>query len=121
MRFAKLIRDAVRATLGRAILMSIAAALVYSSELSALESDCDLGEKVRAVREAIADPSTDNALSTVTELGQDSRYYVMVRGWLSMQLEGDMSIVRAQGGSLTPQLATRIDFVRTAIRAIDLE
>ncbi len=45
----------------------------------------------------------------------------MVRGWLAMQLRGDMSIVQARNGDVSPQVAARIVFLQKAIRAIDLE
>lgn len=60
-------------------------------------------------------------MEAVIDLGLDSRYYVMVRGWLSMQLAGDRSIANAQGASVSSKVRARIAFLEKAIRAIDLE
>lgn len=61
------------------------------------------------------------AMDSVLALGLDSRYYVLVRGWLTMQLAGDLNILDARNGDVSPQLAARIAFLQKAIRAIDLE
>ena len=107
-----------------AYLIAIFATTVLGKELSAddLDDDArDLGKKVLAVQQAISDPTGRGAMEAVIELGLDSRYYVMVRGWLSMQLEGDMSIANAQGQSVSSKIEERIAFLKRAIRAIDLE
>ena len=80
-----------------------------------------LGQRVLAVAEAVRNPDEPGALEAVLELGLDSRYYVMVRGWLAMQLRGDNSIAQALNGDVSPQIAARIAFLEKAIRAIDLE
>jgi hypothetical protein len=80
-----------------------------------------LGHKVLAITEAIRHPESPVAMESVLALGRDSRYYVMVRGWLSMQLETDMSILQASQGDVSPEVAARIAFLQQAIRAIDLE
>ena len=61
------------------------------------------------------------AMRAITDLGTDSRYYTMVRGWLHEQLKGDRSIVAAAGAGVKPRLEARIRFLEKAIRAIDLE
>jgi hypothetical protein len=81
----------------------------------------ELGRKVIALQVAIRDPTARSALAAVTDLGLDSRYYVMVRGWLSIQLEGDLSIASARGDAVPAEVQARIEFLRRAIRAIDLE
>lgn len=80
-----------------------------------------LGQRVLAIAEAVRNPDEPNAMAAVLELGLDSRYYVMVRGWLVAQLRGDMSIFQARNGDVSPQIAARIAFLEKAIRAIDLE
>ena len=80
-----------------------------------------LGRRVQAVREAIQHPDTPGALQTITDLGHDQRYYVMVRGWLSWQLQGDMSIADASKGQTPAAVEARIRFLQEVIRAIDLE
>jgi len=80
-----------------------------------------LGKRVLAIAAAVSNPDASDAMAAVLELGLDSRYYVMVRGWLVMQLRGDKSIAQARNGDLSPQIAARIAFLEKAIRAIDLE
>ena len=80
-----------------------------------------LGYRVLAIAAAIRNPDAPGSMEAVLELGLDSRYYVMVRGWLAMQLRGDMSILQARNGDVSPQIAVRIAFLEKAIRAIDLE
>jgi len=88
-----------------------------SDDQTALE----LGRKVLAVQQALANPSGPKAMKAVTELGHDQRYYVMVRGWLAYQLAGDRSILEAGNAPEQDEVEARIDFVEKAIRAIDLE
>jgi hypothetical protein len=89
-------------------------------------SGCDreatrLGEQVIAVKAAIRDPNTADAMTTITELGTDSRYYTMVRGWLMLVIQGDQSIVDASKPGTRPDIEARISFLQQAIRGIDLE
>jgi hypothetical protein len=81
----------------------------------------ELGRKVLAVRQAIQSPGEAGAMQAVTDLGHDQRYYVMVRGWLTFQLEGDRSILAAAGEQAPHEVRERIIFLEKAIRAIDLE
>ena len=74
-----------------------------------------------AVKAAIQDPASPEAMTAILELGHDSRYYVMTRGWLSLQLQGDLSIMDANQGDASPEIVERIELLREAIRAIDLE
>ena len=80
-----------------------------------------LGCRVLAIREAIRNPQAPGAMEAVTDLGHDQRYCVMVRGWLAYQLQGDMSLLAASREQPGDQLRMRIEFLRAAIRAIDLE
>jgi hypothetical protein len=81
----------------------------------------ELGYRVQAVREAIQNPEAPHALQAITDLGHDQRYYVMVRGWLAYQRQGDKSIVDASRGQAPEHIGARIRFLDQAIRAIDLE
>ncbi|MEA2079361.1 MAG: DUF4377 domain-containing protein [Pseudomonadota bacterium] len=81
----------------------------------------DLGCKVLAVKEALRNPGTPNALQAVTDVGLDQRYYTMVRGWLAYQLQGDMSILDAGREGAPERIRERVEFLKAAIRAIDLE
>ena len=81
-----------------------------------------IGEMVQSIDAAIAAPDDPESLATVTRYGTDTRYYVMIRGWLVQELQGVESQLEA---SRDPQLQAKFrqkaDFLRTAIRRIDLE
>lgn len=81
----------------------------------------ELGYRVQAVLEAIQNPAAPSALQAITDLGHDQRYYVMVRGWLAYQRQGDLGIVAASQGRVPEAVRVRIRFLDQAIRAIDLE
>ena len=98
-------------------LTSTAATTISTEDQAAL----DLGHKVLAVRKAIENPMAPDAMHAVTSLGHDQRYYVMVRGWLSYQLRGDISILDANREQTSDQVKQRIRFLKEAIRALDLE
>jgi hypothetical protein len=46
---------------------------------------------------------------------------MMIRGWLTYQLQGDMSILQANRAQTRNEIKERIVFLKKAIRAIDLE
>ena len=110
--------------IGPGIALAIMApALAGGASLSPSETEAlELGHRVLAVKNALQDPETPGALAAVVDLGTDSRHYVMVRGWLMLQLKADTSILEAtRESALPPDIETRVDFIKTAIRAIDLE
>ena len=84
-------------------------------------ADAELGRRVDAVRWAIGNPDDPKAMEAIRDLGLDSRYYTLVRGWLRMHLEGDLSIAAASGEHTPAAVSKRIDFLQQAIREIDLE
>jgi hypothetical protein len=99
--------------------------LVFSTISSASElTDADameLGYRVSAINAALQNPVAPGAMQAIMDLGHDQRYYVMVRGWLMYQLQGDMSILQASQGQAQENTRARVDFIQQAIRAIDLE
>ncbi len=64
---------------------------LVSSLLAAVEvSDEEamvLGRQVLAVKQALENPEAPESMAAVTALGQDSRYYVMVRGWVVQHIQ----------------------------------
>ena len=60
-------------------------------------------------------------MDAVTDLGHDQRYYIMVRGWLSYQLQGDTSILDADAERTNQHIEDRIRFLQQSIRILDLE
>ena len=81
----------------------------------------EVGYKVQAIMHAIENPKEPGAMHAVTSLGHDQRYYVMVRGWLAYQLQGDMSILEVNKEQTSAPIRARIEFLQKAIRALDLE
>jgi hypothetical protein len=106
---------------GLLAVQGLAAEPLYDSVMMQDQDALELGYRVQTVRAAIQNPEAPNALEAITDLGHDQRYYVMVRGWLAWQLQGDMSIVAASRGQAPEHISTRIRFLNQAIRAIDLE
>ncbi len=100
---------------------SFQSARARADRVTADKAALELGRKVLAVKHAIHNPGGPHAMKAITDLGRDQRYYVMVRGWLAYQLEGDMSIFYARKERTPDAVMERIDFLNEAIRAIDLE
>ena len=82
---------------------------------------CELGTGVLEVANAISDPTRDGAMDAITTLGTDSRYYLMVRGWLVQQIAADRSILSTGSGASRDDLKNRVAELQRAIRLIDLE
>jgi len=81
-----------------------------------------LGLRIVAVQHALNNPAEPQSMQAVVDLGHDSRYYLMMRGWLTQQLQADSSILQQYRNSPPPGLIVeRAHFVRRAIRMIDLE
>ena len=94
-------------------------------------ADCDspialheraIGTMVQAIDKAITDAQPDS-LELIYQYGTDSRYYVMIRGWLVQELTGVQSQLDAykQQDKRRQQLAHKVSFLKQAIRRIDLE
>lgn len=81
----------------------------------------ELGHKVLAIQHALQHPGEPDAMKAITDLGHDQRYYGMVRGWLSHELQGDQSLLDANKEHTPLAVKERIRFLQQAIRAIDLE
>ncbi|MDH3585004.1 MAG: hypothetical protein OER86_12400 [Phycisphaerae bacterium] len=85
----------------------------------------ELGRKVIKVRAALEKPEKKQSLDNIRSLGLDSRYYVMVRGWITQHI----SMTESYRGTSTyresaerrKQVEDRVIALRKALRAIDLE
>lgn len=97
------------------VLASLCGRVAAMTDVEAME----LGYRVAAVKAALQDPSAPGSMQAITTLGHDQRYYVMVRGWLMYQLQGDRSLLESNPDQ--PELRLRVDIMERAIRAIDLE
>ncbi|WP_428637336.1 hypothetical protein [Shewanella sp.] len=80
----------------------------------------ELGVMVQALQQAIATPSAEH-LEVIARYGTDSRYYVMIRGWLVQQLSGLESQLAAHGDQAPEALRAQAEHLKAAIRRIDLE
>lgn len=97
-------------------------ALGLSLQAAPEHDACDLGRRVIAVRQALQQPANPKSLGIIADLGTDSRYYAMVRGWLSLELQAAESLERAgHDETLRVKHGKKAAFLRQAIRQIDLE
>ncbi|MEH6649326.1 MAG: hypothetical protein V7707_04780 [Motiliproteus sp.] len=81
-----------------------------------------VGEMVEAVAAAIAAQAEPASLDTIVRYGTDSRYYVMIRGWLNQELSGTQSQLHAtRDPTAKARFQRKSDFLQQAIRRIDLE
>ncbi|QYJ90474.1 hypothetical protein [Shewanella halotolerans] len=80
----------------------------------------ELGAMVQALQQAIASPSPEH-LEMIARYGTDSRYYVMIRGWLVQELSGIESQLAAHGDRAPETMRAKAEHLRAAIRRVDLE
>ena len=86
------------------------------------EQEQKIGEMVKKLQVAIKSPQSKASLLVIYEYGTDSRYYSMIRGWLVQELSGVESQLNvSQSESLSKEFTLRADFLKQAIRLIDLE
>ena len=81
------------------------------------------GSAVEAVQWALLNTTDPSALDSVYKYGNDTRLYVMIRGWLVQELSGVQSILSSTSpnGTTTKKLQGQQQFLERAIRRIDLE
>ncbi len=108
-------------TFGVAVVFVVSLGTQAAESSGQIDEATRIGQQVLAIKAALDNPGTPDAMQAVMDLGTDSRYYVMVRGWLSLQLKGDRNIANASQGEVSPEIERRIEFLEQAIRAIDLE
>lgn len=81
-----------------------------------------IGHMVQAVDAALDAPQDPASMETLVRYGTDSRYYIMIRGWLVQERQGvESQLAATRDPELKARLQTRADFLRQAIRRIDLE
>ena len=98
---------------------SVFADRLSGSSLSATKT----GEIILQLAIAVENPSPDDAdLQIISQYGTDTRFYVLVRGWLNeykQMIESQLSV--HQSPQHRQQLEKRLAFIQKAIRRIDLE
>ncbi|MEZ9819789.1 hypothetical protein AB4238_04050 [Shewanella sp. 10N.286.45.A1] len=92
------------------------------NDLANNQQEYQIGVMVNAIDKAITDARPDS-LELIYQYGTDSRYYVMIRGWLIQELTGVQSQLDAhrQQDERRQQLEHKVNFLKQAIRRIDLE
>jgi|GEM_PF-1900806 len=81
-----------------------------------------IGVMIKALSRAIASPDEPDSHKIITQYGTDSRYYVMIRGWLVQVLSGVRSQLDANRNDTTKEkLSEKVALLTQAIRRIDLE
>ncbi len=96
-------------------------AMLSDQDKEALE----LGRKVINVKAALQTPEKRTSIEAIRDLGLDSRYYIMVRGWIRQHI----SMTESYRGTTTyhdsedrkKEVDGRIKALQKALRAIDLE
>jgi hypothetical protein len=85
----------------------------------------EVGKKVLAVQAALQSPCETSAMDAIKDLGHDSRYYVLTRGWIHQHLRMAESYRDTQKYRETEeyqkQVDKRIQCLQKMIRALDLE
>lgn len=92
------------------------------NDLANNQQEYQIGVMVNAIDKAITDARPDS-LELIYQYGTDSRYYVMIRGWLIQELTGVQSQLDAHRpqDERRQQLEHKVNFLKQAIRRIDLE
>lgn len=84
-----------------------------------------LGRQVLAVKQALENPEAPESMAAVTALGQDSRYYVMVRGWVVQHIQMAESFRGTSEYKQSPdrqlEVEKKISAYQKLLRMIDLE
>ena len=86
------------------------------------EQKIRVGLMVEEVQLAIITPESKQSLKTIQQYGTDSRYYLMIRGWLVQVASGVKSQLNAERDKRKKSaLQARYNALQKAIRSIDLE
>ncbi|QDO82273.1 hypothetical protein FM037_02235 [Shewanella psychropiezotolerans] len=85
-----------------------------------------VGVMVEEISDALTKPNDTESLATISQYGTDSRYYVMIRGWLVQELAGvqsqlDASQTNESNSENKQKFIDKVTFLQRAIRRIDLE
>ena len=81
-----------------------------------------IGRMVLEIQEALARPGNPESLEVIARHGTKTSHYVMIRGWLGLELQGVESQLKAtRDPDLKRKHQDRAEFLRKAIRRVDLE
>ena len=95
--------------------------VLYAEDLKNSE-EYKIGVMVKAVAKALKSPEKAGSLKVISEYGTDTRYYTMIRGWLVQELKGAESLLSVNKDKPRGKhFQQKVDFLKKAIRRIDLE
>ncbi|MDR8522219.1 hypothetical protein [Shewanella fidelis] len=105
-----------------ALLLSVLLSAAMQANAQQQTEEHTIGVMIKALDSAIKQPSSES-LNIIQQYGTDSRYYVMIRGWLVQELQGVNSQLAAYRSEdeTKARLQAKHDFLSQAIRRIDLE
>jgi hypothetical protein len=103
------------------LLFLILTPLLRAEDLKKSE-EYQIGIMVKSIAAAIKAPDKADSMATIAKYGTDTRYYVMIRGWLAQELTGVQSQYDAtRDNARKARFKVKLDFLKKAIRRIDLE
>ncbi len=106
----------------RIYIILLVSALACQAAETREEEAMRIGSMVQEIQLALKKPNDKAALETIVKYGTDSRYYVMIRGWLHELLKGTQSqLETAKKSESQKKFQQRKSFLKQAIRRIDLE
>lgn len=81
-----------------------------------------IGVMVKDIQAALMVPYDKQSLQTIAHYGTDSRYYMMIRGWLFQELiSAESQLYATKKASEKVRFQKRSNFLKKAIRSVDLE
>ena len=109
--------------LGFFLFLVLPACSLFASDEALLQtSDEDVGVAIKSVAVAIDNCDESVSMATIVRYGTDSRYYVIIRGWLVQRLNGvESRIPESSAADSSDANVRHADCLRNAIRRIDLE
>lgn len=108
------------------LMMLVFTDMVFATDGSSLDKkvsqEYQIGVMVKAIAATIKDPKKPESMQVIVQYGTDSRYYVMIRGWLKEELSGVNSLLAVvRDSAQKSRLQEKSTFLKQAIRRIDLE
>lgn len=104
------------------LVLLLLSGLLHAADPDTATEQRRIGAMVIAIDAALKKPGDRASIETIARYGTDSRHYVMIRGWLNELLRGTESQLKAsKEPALRKKHQQKADFLRKAIRRIDLE
>jgi hypothetical protein len=123
----------VQAMTPRPILLLLAA-LLFAPALSAApgppktaedyrkSEEFRIGTMVKQIQAALNAPERPQSLEIIVKYGQDTRYYMMIRGWLIGELQAvESQLPGTRDAKRKRHFLAKRKLLKTAVRRIDME